>query len=141
MSYRHKPAKMTAQDEIMLRDGYVPIYVVAAALGVHGSTVLRRVQRAAYKGVRAGYCWYLRLDDVMEASDTSEIQRKRLVEAVNVMQAPPPPAIYQEFMCPACVRTRTHIRQGEQPGESGGALWRCTDCGATSSLPEEEKNP
>lgn len=85
MSYRTRGA-LTPQDRIMLQDGYVRISVVATALGVPGSTVLRRVERAAYKGVRAGTRWYVRLDDVYDASDTSSAQKTRLSDEVSVLQ-------------------------------------------------------
>jgi hypothetical protein len=70
----------------MLRDGYVRTSIVANALGMHGSTMLRRVQRAVYKGVMASNFWYVRLDDVYNAGDTSEPQRAELSRVINELQ-------------------------------------------------------
>jgi hypothetical protein len=70
----------------MLRDGYVRITIVANALGMHGSTMLRRVHRAVYKGVMASKFWYVRLDDIYSASDTSEPQRAELSRVLDELQ-------------------------------------------------------
>lgn len=86
MPYSTTNKRFTAQDKIMLRDGYARVSVVAAALGAQGSTVYRRIQRAAYKGVMSGKFWYVRLDDVYSAGDTSESQRTELSRVINDLQ-------------------------------------------------------
>jgi hypothetical protein len=48
--------------------------------------MLRRVQRAVYKGVMASNFWYVRLDDVYNAGDTSETQRAELSRVINELQ-------------------------------------------------------
>ena len=85
MSYSTRN-NFTPQDKIMLRDGYVRVAVIADALGVQGSTVYRRIQRATYKGVMAGKFWYVRLDDVYNVENISAAQRAEVSRVIDTLQ-------------------------------------------------------
>jgi hypothetical protein len=77
---------MTQQDSLMFDAGFVRLSVIAKALGLHVSTVFRRVQNGRYHGERAGNLWYVKVDDVLEAQDTSLVQRTRLQQIIGWMR-------------------------------------------------------
>jgi len=82
----HEKLAMTRLDRIMFDSGFVRTSVVAEALGVSISTVLRRIDRAHYSGERSGQFWYVKIDDIYNASDTSETQRERLKLAISEIE-------------------------------------------------------
>lgn len=71
----------------MLLAGFVRASVIAKALGVAPSSVLRRLERGLYRTERAGKFWFIAYADVLAAKDTSKTQAEKLSQEVSKLLA------------------------------------------------------
>lgn len=74
---------MTPQEKIMLKAGYVRASIISKTFGVAPSSILRRIERGAYKAERAGRLWFVQYADVLASKDTSRVQADALLAEIT----------------------------------------------------------